>query len=144
MLRVACAGFVGVNLHGGGVGVYTPIESSDHAAAAPRPVYHGMQLAQQFTGLELAPCGLKTKANATAYVGTRMGRIVKLAVVNKGPDTIQVELPAAFRQNQSTRAWVLSGPALDAKTGVKFEEVPPEKAATQTVSGYSAVLWQLG
>ena len=37
MLRVACAGFVGVNLHGGGVGIYTPIESSGKAPASPRP-----------------------------------------------------------------------------------------------------------
>jgi len=48
------------------------------------------------------------------------------------------------RQNKSTRIWVLSGPALDAKTGVKFEQVPSEPSAHQIVSGSSAVLWQLG
>lgn len=144
MLRVASAGFVGVNLHGGGVGIYTPVESSNHAPAAPRPVYYGMQLAQQFAGLAVAPCELKTEANATAYVGTRANRVVNLAVVNKGANAIQIELPEAFRQNKSTRVWVLSGPALDAKTGVKFEQAPSEPSANQTVSGYSAVLWQLG
>jgi hypothetical protein len=144
MLRVACAGFVGVNLHGGGVGIYTPIESGDHAAATPRPVYYGMLLAQQFAGLAVVPCELKTEANATAYVGTQANRVVKIAVVNKGEDAIQMELPEAFRQGKPTRAWVLSGPALDAKNGVQFEETPAGRSANPTVSGYSAVLWQLG
>ena len=33
MLHVACAGFAGVNLHGGGTGFYAPIESSDQKAS---------------------------------------------------------------------------------------------------------------
>ncbi len=37
MLHVACAGFIGVNLHGGGTGFYAPIESSEKSPAAPRP-----------------------------------------------------------------------------------------------------------
>jgi len=38
MLHAASVGFAGVNLHGGGVGIYTPIESSERSAATPRPV----------------------------------------------------------------------------------------------------------
>ena len=56
MLHVACAGFIGVNLHGGGTGFYAPIESSERSPASPRPMYYGMQLAQQFAGYKIAPC----------------------------------------------------------------------------------------
>lgn len=140
ILRAASAGFAGVNLHGGGVGVYTPVESSDKAAAAPRPVYYGMQLAQQFAGFAVSPCELKTDANVTAYVGTRGEREIRLAVVNKGADAVQVKLPRAIQ-----RTSMLSGPALDAKTGIKFEETHSAGTAkTQTVAGYSAMLWQHG
>lgn len=140
MLRVASAGFVGVNLHGGGVGIYTPIESSDHAAAAPKPVYYGMQFAQQFTGFSVSPCKLRTDANIVAYTGTRGGRERKLAVINKGAQSVKVTLPGPIKQS-----WTMSGPALDAKTGVTFKEVPlVDKGLTRTVAAYSAQLWQLG
>jgi hypothetical protein len=140
MLRAACAGFAGVNLHGGGVGVYTPIESSDKFAAVPRPLYYGIQFAQQFTGLAVSLCELNTGSNVIAYGGTRGTREMKLAVVNKGAEAVQVILPRPIQ-----RSWMMSGPALDAKTGLKFEEMPlADKTTTQTVAGYTAVLWQLG
>ena len=92
LLRVACAGFAGVNLHGGGVGVYTPIESSESARALPRPVYFGMQFAQMFAGYRIAPCPLETSANITAYQGfkNRTGKPAKsmLAFVNKGEEAV--------------------------------------------------------
>ena len=102
-----------------------------------------MQFAQQFAGLAVAPCVLKTEANATAYVGTHANRVVKLAVVNKGAEAIQVTLPEPFQHDKSIRAWVLSGPVLDAKTGVKLEESLSKPSSIQTVSGYSASLWHL-
>jgi len=45
MLRVACAGFAGVNLHGGGTCIYMPIESSLKAPSQPRPLYYEIQFA---------------------------------------------------------------------------------------------------
>jgi hypothetical protein len=137
MLRAACAGFAGVNLHGGGTGIYTPIESSRDAAAKPRAVYYGMQLAQRFVGSRVAPCHLKTSANVTAYQGVKQGRTM-LAVVNKGASSVKVSLPTPL---QGAKLWELSGPALDAKTGVSFQ---PIRGAGSTISmaGYSAVLLQ--
>jgi hypothetical protein len=139
-LRVACAGFSGINLHGGGVGVYTPIESSDQVRASPRPVYHGLQFAQQFAGFAISPCELKTDANITAYLGTREKGEMRLAVVNKAEDAVQIRIPRPIQ-----RTWLLSGPALSAKTGVKFEEISrADKATIPTVARYSAVVWHLG
>ena len=145
MLHVACAGFVGVNLHGGGTGFYTPIESSDEVSAKPRPMYYGMQFAQQLAGFMIAPCALKTSANVTAYLGTR-GEQTKLAVVNKGAQQISVELPQPFRSVKPANRWTLSGPSLSAKEGVRFEREEPVGTTTQIdkVPGYSAVILQVG
>ncbi len=144
MLRVACAGFVGVNLHGGGVGIYTPIESSGKAPASPRPVYYGMQFAQQFAGWQVAPCVLDTNANVTAYVGTRGGRTM-LAVVNKGANTVRLGLPDRFRREKISARWELSGPALDAKEGVRFGTVQlSDERAMGEVNGYSGAILQVG
>ena len=99
ILKVACAGFAGVNLHGGGVGVYTPIESSATAPAVLRPVYYGMQFAQRFAGWRLAPCRLETSANITAYQGSKPEKTM-LALVNKGESPVRVALPDRFAKAQ--------------------------------------------
>jgi hypothetical protein len=142
ILRVACAGFAGVNLHGGGVGVYTPIESSAAAPALPRPVYSGMQFAQMFAGWRVAACGLETSANITAYEGKRPGKVM-LALVNKGESAVRVALPGRFATARKVRRWELRGPSLAAKIGVKFEAVAVESAAAVVgVDGYSAMILQ--
>ncbi len=142
MLHVACAGFAGVNLHGGGTGFYTPIESSEKARAEPRPLYYGMQFAQQFSGFMVTPCSLKTDANVTAYLGTK-GMQVKLAVVNKSAQPVHVELPEILRKHKLTERFMLSGPALDAKQGVRFgEERVTDKTALIQVGSYSAMILQ--
>lgn len=123
MLRVACAGFAGVNLHGGGVGIYTPIESSNTTPASPRPLYYGMQFAQQFSGYQIASCDLKTASNIMAYQGNTASQM-KLALINKGPHDVYIELPNEFQATKNIRRWELRGPALDAKTGVQFGPLP--------------------
>jgi hypothetical protein len=135
MLRAACAGFAGVNLHGGGTGIYSPIESSQENTAKPRPVYYGMQLVQRFVGSRVAPCRLKTSANVTAYQGIQRGRTL-LAVVNKGAGAVEVALPLRLH---GAKQWEMSGPALDAKTGVRFQAIQPTDS-TISVRAYSAVL----
>jgi hypothetical protein len=143
MLRAASEGFAGVNLHGGGVGIYTPIETSEKSAAAPRPVYYGMQFAQRFAGFAVSRCTLRTNANVAVYVGKRSANELLIAVVNKGAEAIHIQLPGALRR-KPLQVWRLSGPALDAKDGVHFEEVSPSTGEDQIVEGYSAVLWELG
>ncbi len=143
MLRVACAGFAGVNLHGGGVGIYTPIESSVKAPASPRRVYYGMQFAQQFAGWHVAPCLLDTKENVTAYVGAK-GEEMMLAIVNKGANTVQLKLPDMFTPGRVAYRWELSGPGLNAKDGVQFGRVQLHgETAIGEVSGYSGVILQV-
>ncbi len=146
MLHVACAGFAGVNLHGGGSGFYAPIESSDAAPAAPaapRPVYYGMQFAQQFSGFTVAPCALKPGTNATAYLGTS-GDQIRLAVVNKSAQPLTLEPPPPFQSRKLTQRWLLHGPALDAKQGVQFTRAESADKTPVTVPSYSAIILQVG
>jgi len=139
LLRAAAAGFAGVNLHGGGQGVYTPIESSETALATPRPVYYGMLFARAFAGASVARCPLETAANLNAYCGNQKGRQL-LAFVNKGPEAVRIELPAPFNTGRLNRS-NLTGPALDAKTGVQFAPAGNlQSASTLEVAGYSAAL----
>jgi hypothetical protein len=140
MLHVACAGFIGVNLHGGGTGFYAPIESSEKSPAAPRPMYFGMQFAQQFAGYALAPCIMKTDENVTAYLGTK-GQQTRLAVINKGANPINIGLPENMRTKLITQRWMLSGPSLSARENVSFtREILTDKTAPHEVPAYSAVI----
>lgn len=118
-LRAACEGFAGVNFHGGGVGVYTPIETSAVAPAAPRPVYHGLEFAQMFAGSAIARCVLDTSTNLTAYQADQGGKIT-LAFLNKGSTRVTIELPESFMRQVHIRRFDLRGPSLSAKTGVEF------------------------
>lgn len=143
MLRAASEGFAGVNLHGGGVGIYTPIESSDRSAAAPRPVYYGIQFAQRFAGFVVSRCTLDTSANVAAYAGRRSGEEMLIAVINKNGEAMEVQLPEAG-QRKPIASWLLSGPALNAQHGVSFKEVSQAGNGSQMIRPHSAVLWQLG
>lgn len=143
-LKAACAGFAGVNFHGGGVGIYTPIESSADRAAAPRPVYYGIEFAQKFAGWAIAPCALETGANATAYQGSKAA-MTMLAVVNKGDSALRIELPESFARAEPIERWELHGPSLAAKTGIEFGTVKfgPREPVTE-IAGYSAAIFQVG
>jgi hypothetical protein len=140
MLHVACAGFIGVNLHGGGTGFYAPIESSEKSPAAPRPMYFGMQFAEQFAGFNLAPCALNATENLTAYLATK-GRQTQLAVINKSANPIQITLPKAMQTKPVTLRWTLSGPSLNAKENIRFvKESPATNSPHNQVPSYSAVI----
>lgn len=141
ILRAASAGFAGVNFHGGGTGIYTPIESSDASPAAPRPVYYGLQFAQTFAGARVARCTLSTNANIAAYRGTKNDKTL-LAFVNKGDSPVVVDLPPQFATRRLRRS-NLRGPALDAKTGVVFGPALPIAAARSLeVSALSGAIFE--
>ncbi len=141
LLRAAVAGFAGVNLHGGGQGVYTPIESSETAPAQPRPVYYGMLLARQFAGGTVVRCPLDTTANLTAYLGKKKDRL-QLGFINKGAEPVRVALPAPFNLGKLERS-NLTGPALDATTGVQFAVAQQtDRTNFIEIPGYSGAVVQ--
>jgi hypothetical protein len=133
MLKRAAVGWAGVNLHGGGDGIYTPIEAAADGSTKLRPLYYGMQFAEHFAGAELMACEAKTGANVTAYAA-RKGERKLLALINKGAERVTV----AQTWVKPARITRLTAPALDAKTGVVLKTVAARGATT--VPAYSAVI----
>ena len=131
MLKRAAVGWAGVNLHGGGDGIYTPIESAADGSTKLRPLYYGMQFAELFAGAEMMGCAIDTTANVTAYAA-RKGTRKLLAIINKSAE------PVAITQNwlKAKNAKRLAAPALDAKTGITLKPGP----AGGTLPAYSATL----
>jgi hypothetical protein len=148
MLRLAKAGHAGVNLHGGGDGIYTPISGDPETGAlSPRPLFFGMRFAQAFAGATLLETALSTGgANLTSYAGQRRGELL-VALINKDANPVHIRIDRKSMGGANLRAIAqLSGPSLDAHTGVAFEylKLPPAELAARAdgldVPPYTALL----
>ena len=139
MLTCASAGYLGVNLHGGGDGLYAPIAVGENLATQVRPLYFGMQFAERFAGWDLQECTVATEANLTAWFAHKK-REQQLALINKGSAAVEVQLTGDVAAHRAGHAMLLSGPALDAKRDVKFMEVKAPFGSSFSVQGYSALL----
>jgi hypothetical protein len=120
-LQLAAAGYIGLNLHGGGNGLYTPIAGSLQDRFTARPVYYGMLLAENFAGATMTATTLSTQhesQNVTAFSALDRGR-VKLAVFNKASDPVTVKFEGAKSARDGKVFW-LQAPRIDSKEGVTF------------------------
>jgi hypothetical protein len=156
MLQLAQAGYAGVNLHGGGLGVYTPIASDTAGNSTARPDYYGMLMAQQFAGATMVECELQASGrNVTSYAAVR-GKELLLAVFNKSSDklTLRLENLSGWKSHRAEgHVYRLTAPAMDAKQDVKFEMT--ERVAgnpmaalgrgrSMTMTPYSGMLLRFG
>ncbi|MGO8932512.1 MAG: hypothetical protein ACLPLZ_10180 [Terracidiphilus sp.] len=121
-LQMASLGCVGVNLHGGANGYYSPIVGSIESGFGAQPEYYGLMLAQQFAGHNLKRTTLQAqKGNVTAYAAGGATATRLIAVFNKDGRDAQVTItdPAVG----FTRASVarLKASSIDAKDGVTFQ-----------------------
>jgi uncharacterized protein (TIGR03437 family) len=120
----ACAlnGAQGINLHGGGNSTgYTPIADSAGVVVGARPEFYGVTL---FTlagqGLLLQTTINAGGLNATAYAIQAANGVLSIIINNKDVQTLNVTLqlpPSA----QSATLMQMSGPALDATTGIAIQ-----------------------
>ena len=120
MYRLAQAGAIGVNFHGGGYGWYTPVAGTRGNGFVARPVYYGMLLFAVAgagrlvtTEMEGAPEGL------AAYGLEARDGTLKLIVLNKDPGedvTLAVNAPGM----KSVSVLRLVAPRLDDTTDVTF------------------------
>lgn len=100
---------------------YSAIAGDVALGFQPRPLYHGLRLAQRFADARLLQADLDAGgADLTAYAGLRAD-VLQLALINKdaGRD-VSVALqgvPVA----SSGRLWRLHAPTLDSRRGVAFE-----------------------
>lgn len=131
MLKRASVGWAGVNLHGGGDGIYTPIEAMADGGTALRPLYYGMQFAQFFAGAEMLACSIAADGNVTGYAA-RKGKTKLLALINKSPEAVAI----AQSWVKQPHAVHLTAPGLDAKTGVTLRT----GAARGALTAYSAAI----
>lgn len=121
MLRFASMGFSGVNLHGGGNGIYSPIVGSPSQGFSRRPQFFGIKFAQELAGADLRPCHFESPDDRiTAYMFTKHHDDY-LALVNKTDQPITVATPFKHAAVQ----WTLSAPSLDSKEGVTLTQSKP-------------------
>ncbi len=119
MLQVAQAGYSGVNFHGGGNGLYTPIAGDTAQGFAARPVYYGMMFAQRFAGSTLVETRLSAQSsaqNVTAFAA-HGPRGEKLAIFNKGAEPVKVKLAGKLSGRRASVFW-LQGPSIDSREGI--------------------------
>lgn len=139
MLRVASAGYLGVNLHGGGDGLYTPIAATE-AGPALRPVFQGMRWAAAFAGSRLERLMVLGDENLSAYLGRKDGERL-LAVINKtaARRDLAARPPIAI-PGSGVRIDRLSGPSL----GADHADITQEEARADSFAAepYSATLFR--
>jgi hypothetical protein len=136
LLRVAQAGYAGVNLHSGGEGYYSPL-TGDPNATKLRPEYHGMLLAQQFAGATFADVSLGgNPRDVNVYAAHRKDSLL-VAMVNKSGDPVEARLRGGM--TGATECWKLTAPSLDAKDGVEFARANMDE---RLIPAYAAVVWR--
>lgn len=120
-LQLAEAGYIGLNLHGGGNGLYTPIAGTVQNGFTARPVYYGMLLAENFAGATMTGTSVSEQTdaqNVTAFSALHHGR-VKLAIFNKASSAVTVKFNGAQAAHEGKLFW-LQAPRIDSKEGVTF------------------------
>jgi hypothetical protein len=140
MLHVASAGYAGVNLHGGGDGYYTPIETLTDTSAKPRPLFCGMQFANHFAGIDIAQYPLPRETGVTAYAGRSSSGNVRIGLINKSPNEVHLRVPNALAKGTHSTEMTLTAPDIAAKQGISF--VPSQKTTADVflLPPYSARL----
>ena len=119
-LQMAAMGCVGVNLHGGANGFYSPIVGSAVSGFGIRPEYYGLLLAQEFAGSTLYPVTTDAqRTNVTAYAAGDGGQVRRLVVFNKDSHDLDVALSGGAVTGMGDAILRrLQAPAIDSKTDV--------------------------
>jgi hypothetical protein len=126
-LQMAALGCVGVNLHGGANGYYSPIVGSITTGFTARPEYYGLMLAQEFAGRTLKKTTLEAQGgNITAYAAGGEAATRLVAVFNKDERDAEVTIAdSTSGERQATVARLeasgIGASAIDAKDGVTFQ-----------------------
>lgn len=138
LFNIAQGGGVGANMHGGGDGDgYTPIADSDGVVVEARPEYYGLllfTLAGQGTVLKTSVTA--GSLNVSAYAIRTQGGGLSVVVVNKdSTQNLQLSVDTGISVD-SAALLVMTGPALDATSGVAIQgaAVGPDGSFTPAAS----------
>lgn len=100
---------------------YSAIAGDVELGFQPRPLYYGMQLAQQFAGAQMVSADLDTGgANLTAYAAVRE-RGLLVALINKDAGRDATVSLSGLHGHAKGKLMRLSAPALDSRNGLVFE-----------------------
>jgi hypothetical protein len=121
-LQMAALGCVGVNLHGGANGYYSPIVGSIANGFSARPEYYGLMLAQEFAGRTIARTTLDPQGtNVTAYAAGRGTATDLVAIFNTDLRDAEVTIGKSSGGFKGGTVGRLEASSIDAKNGVRFE-----------------------
>lgn len=140
MMSCMSRGWVGVNMHGGGNGIYAPIAGAPSTGFTRRPEYFGMRFAAQFAGaryVETTLTGADPRVDAFVF---ERDRARELVVVNKTAQRVSCQLPEGLT---GAPRQVLSAPAIDAKSGVELKPQHGRHRSTVESLPYSATRYEL-
>jgi hypothetical protein len=139
MLTCMKRGWVGVNLHGGGNGYYTPIAGAPSTGFTRRPEFFGIRFAERFVGAKVVEAELhNADRRVDAFVFENANRR-ELVLVNKTPEPVSCTLPVG------TAAPILSlrSSAINAKEGVEISSLREASRKVVAAPGYAAMVYRL-
>jgi Glycosyl hydrolase family 79, N-terminal domain len=88
MMKLSEIGVVGVNLHGGLGGFYSPQARNDGGSYSPRPIYYAMLMFSRLQGGRILPVTAEPNNNNLAFLSTKNDdNSVDVLVVNKNITT---------------------------------------------------------
>jgi hypothetical protein len=142
-LKLIAAGYCGINFHGGSArqikaslggqlpgdsvgkseatdSYYTPIAGSAATGYTARPIFYGMLLAARMAGSNLVKAAFtEPQTNATAYASLSADGGMQVALFNTGSEPAEILLSPG-RPSHRAFAMHLTGPAVDATSGIRF------------------------
>jgi hypothetical protein len=139
MLRFAKMGWVGVNLHGGGNGFYTPIAGAPSTGLIKRPEYFDMQFAQLFAEATFLHTALDTEGPKIAIYALERNNQRQLVVFNKDVQPITLTVPSRTRSHAQT----LTGPSIESEEGVSIKKIKVPRSRNIIVPPYTAIAYDI-
>lgn len=120
MLYLAQSGYAGVNFHGGGNGIYTPIAGDTEHGYTARAIYYGLLFAEQFADSTMVETRVEAgAANVTAYAAKSRSRL-RVAIINKDEHLpVRATLRTGSRLHKAI-LWRLTAPGVESKTDVRL------------------------
>ncbi|GGH00491.1 hypothetical protein GCM10011586_15080 [Silvibacterium dinghuense] len=138
-LQLAASGQQGVYFHGGANGRYTPIAGGSGKPFAPRPIYHGLQMAGTLQNAEIVAVHRETELSEISTYALRSPH--RLAVINKGATHAVIHL--AQEQNPPRHVQRLQAPSPESQRDITLITQPISAGAPLSVPAYSAAVFTL-
>jgi len=121
VFRAAGVGCIGINLHGGGNGLYTPIAGSLSGGFMARPEYYGLLMGSDCSGADLIECAVAGNPAALSCYAVRKDDKVTVFCFNRSQNAVPLELATSLvrKGNRLTAFW-LTAPGLEATSNITY------------------------